>query len=120
MSDYIIKYYFDEKTELIPVKEYINSLDARTKSKVMKYIELLRIRGGYLDEPYARHIIGKIRELRVDFAHGRHRFFYFVFINKQIVFLHAFQKKSAKTPKREILIAQNNLQAVENNSELYG
>ncbi len=68
----------------------------------MKYIEFLRIQKGYLEEPYSRHIKGKIRELRVDFGRNKHRIFYFVFVNKTIVLLHAFLKKTAKTPISEI------------------
>ncbi len=30
MSDYTVKYYYDTKAGLIPVKEYIDSLDKRT------------------------------------------------------------------------------------------
>ncbi len=85
----------------------------------MKYIELLRSNNGYLDEPYAKHIIGKIRELRVDFADDHHRLFYFTFIDRQIVMLHAFQKKTEKTPRRELDIALARLREVQNNIELY-
>lgn len=74
----------------------------------MKYIEFLRVSRGHLDEPYSKHIKGKIRELRVDFGKNRHRIFYFTFIKKTIILLHAFLKKTAKTPAVEIKIAEEN------------
>lgn len=77
-------------------------------------MELLKERGGYLDEPYSKHIKGKIRELRVDFARKHHRIFYFAFVGKKIILLHAFLKKSEKPLKeksieRQIIITKQYL-----------
>jgi len=72
-----------------------------------------------LDEPYSKHIKGKIRELRVDFSRNRHRIFYFAFIGKKIILLHAFLKKTKKTPISEIRRAEENYQDVLNNKEIY-
>ena len=63
---------------------------------------------GYLEEPYSKHIKGKIRELRVDFSQNKHRVFYFTFIKKNIILLHAFLKKTTKTPNSEIKRAEEN------------
>lgn len=74
---------------------------------------------GKLDEPYSKHIRGKIWELRVDFARHRHRIFYFIFIEKTIVLLHAFLKRTKKTPEVEIKIAKNNYYEAIKNKEIY-
>jgi len=79
----------------------------------------LREKEGRLDEPYSKHIRGKIRELRVDFARNRHRVFYFIFIEKTIILLHAFIKRTDKTPEAEIKIAKNNYYEVLKNKEIY-
>jgi phage-related protein len=89
------------------------------QTKVYKYIEFLRVSNGVLDEPYSRHIKDKIRELRVDFSNKKHRIFYFTFINKNIILLHAFLKKTPKTPPKEIKIAEENYIDVINNPKLY-
>lgn len=102
-----------------PALAYIESLEEKEKAKIFKYIEFLRIHKGILDEPYSRHIEGKIRELRVDFARNRHRIFYFVFIGKNIIFLNAFLKKTEKTPAREIEKAKEYYRAVISNKEIY-
>ncbi len=107
MNNYAVQYYIDNKGKA-PVREYIDTLNLKEKAKVLKYIDFLRQNDGKLDEPYSRHIEGKIRELRVDFHHNRHRIFYFSFIGKKIIFLHAFLKKTAKTPINEINQAKNN------------
>ena len=82
-------------------------------------MNFLRAQKGYLDEPYSRHIRGKIRELRVDFGRNRHRVFYFVFIKKTIILLHAFLKKTNKTPISATRRAEENYQNILKNSKIY-
>lgn len=116
---YRIYYYIDSKSRM-PVKDYIDSLSKKEQAKIFNYTEMLKNKEGYLDEPYAKHIKGKIRELRVDFSHNRHRIFYFVFTGKRIILLHAFLKKTAKTPKQEINKAIKNYQNYLINQNKYG
>jgi len=118
-TEYRVKFYRDIKTGRSPVLEYIEGLREKEGSKILKYIEFLRIQRGYLEEPYSRHIKGKIRELRVDFGQNRHRIFYFVFIKKTIILLQAFLKKTAKTPILEIKKAEENYQNVLKNPKIY-
>ena len=106
--EYRIIYYRNARNGRVPAKEFLEALETRRRYKVRAYIDLLRERGGYLDEPYARHISGGVRELRVDFSKHRHRIFYFTAIGKRIILLHAFYKKSPKTPSSEIARAMNN------------
>ncbi len=107
MSNYEVQYYVDSKGR-VPVREYIDKLNLKEKAKVFKYIDFLRQNDGKLDEPYSRHIEGKIRELRVDFHRNRHRIFYFTFVGRKIILLHVFLKKTAKTPVSEINQAKKN------------
>lgn len=117
--EYKIKLYLDSRNGGSPIEEYIEGLDVKEKMKVYKYIEVLRIKEGVLDEPYSKHIKGKIRELRVDFSNKRHRIFYFTFIGKNIILLHAFLKKTPKTPIQEVKIAEENYIDVISNPKLY-
>ena len=119
MSEYKVKFYKNSLNEKEPVFEYIEKLDNKNKAKILKYIEFLRENKGYLDEPYSKHIKEKIRELRVDFSNNRHRIFYFTFINKTIILLHSFLKKTDKTPKNEIIRAIDNYKDAINNPHLY-
>ncbi len=118
-SEYKVKFYTDPKTGKSFVFEYIDDLDEKQKAKVLKFIEFLREHDGVLDEPFSKHIKGKIRELRVDFGKNKHRIFYFTFINKNIVLLHAFLKHTQKTPLSEIRTAENNYYIVVNNPKIY-
>lgn len=119
MNEYRVLFYIDSRTRKIPVETYIDALDVKVAAKVLKYINFLREHNGYLDEPYSKHIRGNIRELRVDFARDQHRIFYFTFVGKAIILLHAFAKKTSKTPPREIHIAIEHYNDVLANSRLY-
>ena len=108
-EEYKIVFYKDILTGRIPFQEYLDQISEKDRVKVAKYIEVLRQHNGVLDEPYTKHIRGKLRELRVDFARNRHRIFYFTFINRNIVLLHAFLKNTPAIPESEIIKAENNL-----------
>lgn len=118
-DEYRVKFYRNSENNKSDVYRYIERLGGKVQSKIYKYIEYLRINNGYLDEPYSKHIKGKIRELRIDFGKSRNRIFYFVFIGKKIILLHAFLKKTTKTPNEEIQKAVNNYKDVINNPNLY-
>jgi len=118
-DEYKIRYYINSQTGQEPLVEYVESLEEKSKAKIKKYVEYLRLCEGYLDEPYSRHITGKIRELRVDFSQNHYRIFYFTFIQKTIVLLHGFTKNTDKTPLNEINRALENFNDTINNPQLY-
>ncbi|MDD4830568.1 MAG: type II toxin-antitoxin system RelE/ParE family toxin [Candidatus Pacebacteria bacterium] len=118
-EEYKIKFYKKARTNESPVLEYIKKLEKKQRAKVLKYIEFLRMNQGILDEPYSKHIKEKIRELRIDFSSNRHRIFYFTFIGKNIIMLHAFLKKTSKTPLAEIKKAEENYQEILKNHKIY-
>lgn len=119
MQEYKVKFFADPDTGRIPVKAYLDNAPGKERTKILKYIEFLREHQGILDEPYAKHIRGKIRELRVGFAKNRHRIFFFTFIGKNIILLHAFLKKTSKTPEEEINKAVNRYHKILNDPKLY-
>lgn len=85
------------------VKDLIRGLQKSTIAKIVHHIDLLKEQGPILPMPYSKKINDNIYELRI---RGREeiRIFY-TFDKKQIYFLHLFQKKSQKTPPKEIKIA---------------
>lgn len=90
----------------VPVQEYLETLEEKYQAKIVANIELLRARSGRLYEPYAKHIRGPLWELRVDFGRLATRIFYFLASDKKILLLHAFMKKTEKTPAREVETAE--------------
>ena len=80
--------------------------DARIQfGQVARYIELLEKNGTNLPITIAKHLEDEIWELRP----GGNRVFFFYFDHGTYVLLHHFQKKSQKTPRREILKAKSEM-----------
>lgn len=65
-------------------------------------MEQLRVRNVRAREPLARHLEGDLWELREESSTNTYRVVYFFFTARRIVFLHGFQKKSPRTPRREL------------------
>ena len=89
--------------------EFINELPAKHQAKAFREIDLLAEFGNALKEPYVKHIDGEIWELRIKFSSDISRIFYFIWHADTIVLLHGFIKKTQKTPRSEIEIAQKRL-----------
>ncbi|OGZ24131.1 MAG: hypothetical protein A2896_02350 [Candidatus Nealsonbacteria bacterium RIFCSPLOWO2_01_FULL_43_32] len=117
-SEYKIYYYRNSRANRAPVLEYIQKISTKDRAKIAAYIILLRDCDGRLDEPYSRYILSGIRELRVEFARNKHRILYITVEGKKIILLHAFLKKTPKTPKQEITRALNNLSDYKVNKNL--
>ena len=107
--NWIIEYYRDSR-EKEPVKEFIDGLPEKARAQVIGKFELLAKHGVLLKEPYVRHIRGKIWELRIMVSKGYSRIFYFSYTGRRFVLLHAFLKKTGKTPPAEIDIAEKRMQ----------
>ncbi len=85
-----------------PVREFLASLDLRTQARLRGAIELLVARNVTASEPLVRHLEGKLWELRVESNTNIYRIVYAFSSGRRIVLLHGFQKKTQKTPRREI------------------
>ena len=109
-DNYQVFYYRNSCTLKVPVLDYLKSVSAKEQAKIAIYIGFLKGQKGYLDEPYSRYLGNGLRELRVDFGRNRNRIVYITVEAQKIILLHAFFKKTSKTPEQEIVRALNNLQ----------
>ena len=86
-------------------KKSLTSKSDRVKlKKIVQYIELLKKYGTKLGEPYVKHIVDDIWELRP----LADRIFFFYWKDGYFIMLHHFIKKTNKTPQREIDHAKHN------------
>ncbi len=98
--------FFVEERGTSPVEEFLDSLDLRTQARFRWSMEQLRVRNVQAREPLVRHLEGDLWELREESRTNIYRVVYFFFTDRRIVFLHGFQKKSQRTPRRELTIAR--------------
>jgi phage-related protein len=106
MDDWSVEYY-TKSDGSSPVEEFIDSLDESARAKAIFVIDVLRMKGTQLREPYSKSIqgIGKLFELRFRTAGNAYRIFYFPVTGKRFILLHGFVKKTEKTPRGELTIA---------------
>ncbi len=97
-------YYQSERGES-PIEEFLNGLSLKTRAKCLAYIEQLEQFGNRLPSNFASKVQGDVWELRPEWGGGEHRFFYFSFVERRIVIVHAFAKKSQKLKAQDINIA---------------
>lgn len=85
------------------LEKYLFSFEKPTISKIVKMIALLETFEEKLGMPYAKQLGRNFYELRIR-GIQEVRIFY-CFYENQAVFVHAFLKKSQKTPQKEIKTA---------------
>ena len=115
-NEWIVVFFVDEKGSS-PIREFLQSLDLKTQARFAWSIEQLRIRNVRAQEPLVRHLDGKLWELREESSTNIYRLLYFFFSGRRIVFVHGFQKKTQKTPPREVKVARNRMREVRNDAD---
>jgi phage-related protein len=110
--EYEIELY-EKMNNDVPVLDFIMSLNPKQQAKIYREIELLKKFGNDLYFPHTRKIEGEkyssLWELRIEFASDAFRIFYFMYHKNKSVLLHGFQKKTEKTPSKELDIALNRM-----------
>lgn len=98
--NYTISYYSSDVLEQIfnlPI-----SLQARYIALTQRMIEY----GPHLGLPHTDSFGGGLFELRLKGTEGIARVFFCTLVDREIVMLHSFIKKSQKTPDRELKLAK--------------
>ena len=92
------------------VDDELKKLDATFQAKFLHISEMLEHFGPEnVKEPYCKPLIDGLWEIRMKGRPGIARAIYITVRNKKIVILHAFVKKTQKTPAKAIQIALNRL-----------
>ncbi len=103
---YTVRFFESARGEK-PVEEFISNLDDQTKAKFLHLYDLLRAYGPRLTFPHTKFITKNIFELRIR-GKTEVRIFY-THLHGEHILLHAFKKKTQKTPIKELRIAQRRL-----------
>ena len=75
-------------------------------ARFLRYAERMELLGPDLGMPHTRAMGDGLFELRLKAGEGIARVFYCTVVERRIVFLHQFVKKTNKTPPRELKIAR--------------
>ena len=96
------------------VESEILALSAGFLARFIRYAERMEVFGPDLGMPHTRAMGDGVFELRIKAAEGIARVFYCTVVNRRIVFLHQFVKKTDKTPSKELEVALRRLKEMKN------
>ena len=94
------------------VEAEILALPPGLLARFLRYAERMETFGPDLGVPHTRAMGDGLFELRLKAAEGIARVFYCTIVDRRIVFLHQFVKKTDKTPPKELKIARERMKEV--------
>jgi phage-related protein len=100
------------------VQEEIKSLPKTLLARYLRLTDLMLKYGANLGEPHTKALGSGLFELRIKGMEGIARIFYCTLLDKEIVVLHSFIKKTMAIPLREKLLATKRMKEVKNGSHL--
>lgn len=94
------------------VEAEILALPTGLLARFLRYAERMETFGPDLGMPHTRAMGGGLFELRMKAAEGIARVLYCTVVDRRIVFLHQFVKKTNRTPPKELKIARQRMKEV--------
>lgn len=95
--------FYQAANDDCPVLRYLKSIDdKKLYAKILRDIELLKISGNLLHEPYSKSLSHGLFELRTKQGSNISRIIYFFVVGNKIILTNGFIKKTNKTPKEEL------------------
>lgn len=96
------------------VEQFVLKLPAGISAKYFHLTDLMLEFGANLGMPHTKSMSNGLYELRVKGKEGIARVFYCTKVNYRIIMLHAFIKKTQKTPSKELHKAEIRFKEVKN------
>lgn len=94
----------------------ILALPEGLRGRYLALTDRMEIFGANLGEPHTKAFGDGLFELRLKSAEGIARVFYCTLIGQRILMLHSFVKKSQRTPRRELRLAENRMKEIKHES----
>lgn len=108
MSEWKVEFYKFTNGES-PALDWFKQQDSKVKARLGRVFDLLKAEGTAVGEPHIKHLEDKLYEIRAEQNTNIYRVIYFAYTGKQFILLHGFQKKTEKTPKKELDLAKQRM-----------
>ncbi len=99
------------------LQEEIMNLPAGIQARYIHLTKRMRVHGANPGMPHTKPMKDGLFELRMKSKEGIGRVFYCTLVNKQIVMLHCFIKKTQKIPPGDLKLAISRLKEVKSNAD---
>jgi len=107
MLKYKVLFYEEEGDK--PVEGFLNGIPKQAKEKTLRRIALLEEKGNQMPSQYCDKLTGSpLWELKIKYRTNEYRIFYF-FLEKTIILVHGFIKKTEDTPKGDIDLGEKRM-----------
>jgi phage-related protein len=95
------------------IQAEIDALPLDVRSRYLRIVDLIQSEGlEKVREPYVKHLEGKLWETRMSGRDGIARAIYVTAVGRRVVVVHAFIKKTERTPSRALRIAEQRAKEV--------
>lgn len=101
MCNWSIDFYCSANSSS-PILDWFDEQEPKVKAKFAQIFEFLEEHGISVGKPYVAPLGDKLYEIRVKQNTNIYRIVYFAHTGKRFILLHAFQKKTQKTPYSEL------------------
>ena len=100
-------YFYRSESDVCPVEDFLDSLSGEQAQKVTWVLQLIEDLDA-IPAQYFKKLVNTddLWEIRVQAGNNTFRLLGFLEGNQVVILNHAFQKKTQKTPKKEIQIAE--------------
>ena len=106
--------YYQKTSGRSPVEEFVRSLSEVAQEQFFEAVTRLE-NNEKLVEPISKNLTNVrkgLHELRIKDRHGIYRVFYYIKVKDAIYMLHAFKKKTQRTPQKELKLALKRLKEI--------
>lgn len=105
-------YFYETSAGNSPIKRFIDGLPKEDQARFLEVIDEIEANGLSAARVIFKPIEGKLWEIKFRSVRAGYRVFYILSEKALMVWLHAFSKKTQKTPQRELDIARKRMKEV--------
>jgi phage-related protein len=98
--------FYETADDKKPVEKFMIDMGNKMRTKAIRELMVLRLKGNELREPYSKFIEDGVFELRIQQGSDDSRVFYFFYVDSKIILTNGFIKKTQKAPPAEIARAK--------------
>ena len=109
--------FYQTRRGTSPVRDFLRSLAPDAHAKCARYMAALEQQGLALPASFIKKVADDLWELRPEYNGVEYRFFYFTFVDRKFVVVHALKKKTQKTRRQDISLAMARIREIRERTE---
>lgn len=105
-------YFYETGTGNSPIRRFIDGLPKEDQARFLEVIDEIEEKGLDATRVQLKPIEGKLWEIKFRSVRAGYRVFYILMERERMIWLHAFSKRTQKTPHKELDIARKRMKEV--------